>query len=458
MASSRKRWSQLPGHTPVPPHFEALRHAPRHLLLGELQHTLLLNLALPAQKHFQGLATGAKYHRAKLDNRLAAKLRLIDDSHHLMEHLTPESAANFVQEIHNALAGSFGTNHCSVMNSAQVKYGSIASTYVDEGNTSIRDFDSTIEIASNSCSDDCGLKSIAVGTDMPVLSALESFYFDDDDGTEELGNQPSVSLATPISVDSQYAAASHDASDNDASQTVDALELDAPTSVGSVNVASSVFEGSEELGNQPSHQLATPCSVDSPKASVECEELGNQPSMLLATSNTVDSPVVGASNEEGNQPSPFATTSSEDSGAVATHGPEASEELGSQPSPPLAMLASVDAPVSTEQVASAERRITKWADVDEAPEPLLVEGNPIQAHICTNTSDDLDGMHIDITSAFAIANTSSDGRIQVAICDSCGSLATPRLRVLSGYVACGCSDVPVFHLSYAVKKGRKRRK
>ena len=89
---------------------------------------------------------------------------------------------------------------------------------------------------------------------------------------------------------------------------------------------------------------------------------------------------------------------------------------------------------------------------------VLVEGNLIQAHICTNTSDDLDWMHIDITSAFAIANNGSDGRIQVAICDSCGSLATPRLRVLSGYVACGCSDVPVFHLSYAVKKGRKRRK
>ena len=108
MASNNKRWAQHVGHTPVPPHFEALRHALRHLLLGELQHTLLLNLALPAKKHFQGLAAAAKFHKGMLDNRLAAKLRLVDDSHHLLEHLTPESAANFVQEIGDALAIAVG--------------------------------------------------------------------------------------------------------------------------------------------------------------------------------------------------------------------------------------------------------------------------------------------------------------------------------------------------------------
>ena len=52
---------------------------------------------------FQGLAQGARHFRPQLDNRLSAKLRLVDDADHLLHHISPESCSEFVNEIKMAL-------------------------------------------------------------------------------------------------------------------------------------------------------------------------------------------------------------------------------------------------------------------------------------------------------------------------------------------------------------------
>ena len=103
------RWSEPKRQVVVSRAFGELRSLPRHLLLGELQHAVLMELSKAAQCKFQGLAQAAKHTR--LGNRLAAKCRLVDDSHHLLEHLTPESCQTFLDEVTRAIDDSVGHSH-----------------------------------------------------------------------------------------------------------------------------------------------------------------------------------------------------------------------------------------------------------------------------------------------------------------------------------------------------------
>lgn len=90
--------------------FALLRHLPRHLLLAELRKHLLLQLCGSSRVHYEGLSVASKALNPGLSrqtiNRLKAKLRLIDDAHHLLEHLSPESATEFCCGIDVALPSS----------------------------------------------------------------------------------------------------------------------------------------------------------------------------------------------------------------------------------------------------------------------------------------------------------------------------------------------------------------
>jgi len=79
------------------PAFGVLRGLPPHLLLAALKRELMCHCTGAAASHFQGLAQASR--RLGLDSRIAAKMRLVDDSHHLMEHLSPESATIFLREV-----------------------------------------------------------------------------------------------------------------------------------------------------------------------------------------------------------------------------------------------------------------------------------------------------------------------------------------------------------------------
>jgi hypothetical protein len=109
MSLGQKRWNFTGKHASIVPAFEPLRFLPRHLLLAELQKCLLATLSGAAGMHFQGLAQAAKFHRGAFGlrtNAVCAKLRLVDDAHHLLEHLTPESCSLLVSDIQSMVAGS----------------------------------------------------------------------------------------------------------------------------------------------------------------------------------------------------------------------------------------------------------------------------------------------------------------------------------------------------------------
>jgi hypothetical protein len=104
MAAGNKRWTHGCAQLEVHPTFDALRELPPHYLLRELQRTLLQGLARTGKRHFQGLAQAAKAHKSCLDNRVCAKLRLVDDADHLLHHLTPESATEFLNDVMGTIA------------------------------------------------------------------------------------------------------------------------------------------------------------------------------------------------------------------------------------------------------------------------------------------------------------------------------------------------------------------
>lgn len=94
------------------PEFGIPRHLLRHILLTDVRKQLLLMLCGSAKQHFEGLsaaytALDPGLSRQSL-SRLKAKLRLLSDAHHLLEHLAPESASAFYNEIAVALPGSAG--------------------------------------------------------------------------------------------------------------------------------------------------------------------------------------------------------------------------------------------------------------------------------------------------------------------------------------------------------------
>jgi len=93
------RWSKSSGQVATMPIFDALRTGPPHTRTRELQRCLMQQLARTGKRHFQGLAQAAKAHGGQLSNRQCAKLRLIDDAAHLMDHITPESATAFFLEV-----------------------------------------------------------------------------------------------------------------------------------------------------------------------------------------------------------------------------------------------------------------------------------------------------------------------------------------------------------------------
>ena len=101
-----KRWAHGGVLVQVDPGFDRLRYAPPHLLLGELKRACMVALTMGSGCHFEGLAQAAKFHRGCISNRQAAKLRLIDDAFHLVDHLTPESCTAFLLDIQCCAAGN----------------------------------------------------------------------------------------------------------------------------------------------------------------------------------------------------------------------------------------------------------------------------------------------------------------------------------------------------------------
>ena len=75
----------------VDPTFDRLRFGSPHLLLGELKRACLSTLTKGSNCHFEGLAQAAKYHRGTINNRMAVKLRLVEDAYHLLDHLKVEA-------------------------------------------------------------------------------------------------------------------------------------------------------------------------------------------------------------------------------------------------------------------------------------------------------------------------------------------------------------------------------
>jgi len=83
------------------PAFASLRGLPPHLLLGDLKRELLCSCTGAAASHFQGLAQAGR--RLGLPNPMASKLRLVDDAHYLLKHLSPESATISLGEVCSCL-------------------------------------------------------------------------------------------------------------------------------------------------------------------------------------------------------------------------------------------------------------------------------------------------------------------------------------------------------------------
>jgi len=97
-AVGTRRWKASHGTVEVDASFEVLRSLPPHFLLRELQRRLMQDLSGSGKQHFQGLAQAAKAHPS-FDNRIKAKLRLVDDATHLIEHITPESATCLLNQV-----------------------------------------------------------------------------------------------------------------------------------------------------------------------------------------------------------------------------------------------------------------------------------------------------------------------------------------------------------------------
>ena len=86
----------------VSPELELLRYQP-HLLLASLQRTLLLRVGKATGTHFEGLAAAGKAVRPTVGNTMASKLRLIDEAHNLVRHISPESCAVYIADVSLAL-------------------------------------------------------------------------------------------------------------------------------------------------------------------------------------------------------------------------------------------------------------------------------------------------------------------------------------------------------------------
>jgi hypothetical protein len=160
--------------------FEGLRHQPPHMLLASLQRHLLLECNLLAGAHFEGLAQAGRELRPMIGNAMASKFRLIDEAHNIVRHLSPESCA--IYPIDLAAAALASTLKLSVeepAGEAQVDEDTTLGDRYHSGDDTLEL--SSIEAASNICCADLCHRSIAVGTDMPLLGAIEAFNFYDEE-------------------------------------------------------------------------------------------------------------------------------------------------------------------------------------------------------------------------------------------------------------------------------------
>ena len=87
----------------ISPELEQHRHQP-HLLLATLQHSLLMEVGKATGAHYEGLAAAGRAARPAIGNTWATKLRLVDEAHNLIRHLSPESCAICIADLVGALA------------------------------------------------------------------------------------------------------------------------------------------------------------------------------------------------------------------------------------------------------------------------------------------------------------------------------------------------------------------
>jgi hypothetical protein len=141
--------------------FESLRDHPPHLLLATLQRRLLLQCARASGMHFEGLAQAGRALRKQIGNRLATKLRLIDEAHNLLRHLSPESCSTCTRELSCLLEPHSVGELGSAAEDTTASFGDASSIRGGMDEDSMRS----------------GV-SVAVGTDVPMHGAVEGFFLD----------------------------------------------------------------------------------------------------------------------------------------------------------------------------------------------------------------------------------------------------------------------------------------
>ena len=95
----------------IPPQLEMLRYQP-HLLLDYLRRSLLLDVSKQKGVQYEGLAAAGRAAKPIIGSKLASKLRLVDEAYNLVRHLSPESVAICLADLHKALDTNL-TNDCS---------------------------------------------------------------------------------------------------------------------------------------------------------------------------------------------------------------------------------------------------------------------------------------------------------------------------------------------------------
>ena len=181
-----KRWAHGAEQVIALPSFEALRDVPPHHLLRELQRVLLVKLAGSGARHFQGLAQAGKAHDHNLDGRLRAKLRLVDDSTHLIGHLTPESATEFVNEIDRCVSVDGKVKSCR----ASLGHGA---TSTPTGGGSNASGDSTLDLPET-------ISSVSLADSCTELEpdTLESWWANEHDSLDHAGVGDDQSAQTEL--------------------------------------------------------------------------------------------------------------------------------------------------------------------------------------------------------------------------------------------------------------------
>ena len=87
------------------PEFDDLREQQPHALLAALHRRCVLQLGKVSSCHYDGLSQAARNAKLQLGAGMVTKLVLVDEAHHLLRHLSPESCTIVFSEVCAALGG-----------------------------------------------------------------------------------------------------------------------------------------------------------------------------------------------------------------------------------------------------------------------------------------------------------------------------------------------------------------